>query len=105
VSQDRELIDAILNRPGVYIGTWAIERLHLYLIGYWSGVRAAAQQGASPDDDFFDAFQDFVQREYQISGIANGKSWALLIRERCTNEHETKREFRRLWDAYKRQRT
>jgi hypothetical protein len=92
----RERLDSIIERPGCEIGAPPdVESLFVYLAGY-----RQALADAGVDDGFFDGFQDFVQQQYGESAVANGKSWAKLMRERSANAAAGFEEFKRLWSLF-----
>jgi hypothetical protein len=92
-----DMIDAIRKRPGLYIGTRSIIRLHAFLGGYAAGmgrVRFTAR-----DVEHFQKFHDWVAYRLGVGESTSG--WCNMILDKSANDADAFDRFFVLLDEFR----
>ena len=89
-----ELIDKIIQRPGIYVGPdVTLEKIHLFISGYY--VRGCE---LGLNDTSFDDFSEFVARKYNEKRTV---AWFHIIRYNTASDKDAFETFVRLFQMYK----
>lgn len=90
------LLNKIHQRPGMYLGSPSLTKLHLFLHGYWY---AREEQGIPPsqEEKEFNGFQDWIQQRFKVTATA---SWAKIILLYATDERDAFELFYKLWTEF-----
>ena len=70
-----KLLDEIKKRPGLYLGSNSITKLHIFLGGYYFCKHSFGIEISSQDKIWF-MFQRWIERKYSIR---ISQSWASII--------------------------
>lgn len=93
-----EVLQKIKNRPGMYIGKSSITILRHFLVGYQFARRELGLELTQEDTDFYDNFQPWIQRHFNVR---TSNSWANIILLFARDEKEAFNCFFRLLDEFK----
>ena len=88
-----ELLDAIIKRPGMFVGNRSIDRIGIYLDGYVLCARFHL-----PDwDDTYREFEEFVWEEYEI----DIRRWFDVINFYSTTEQDAFDNFVKMVNKFR----
>ena len=80
----KEYFEVVRQRPGMYLGTNTISKLHDHLQGYKMAYWHNDFDNLI-DKNFFDNFNDFV---YSYYGVTTNDNWRGVILEQCFNNEQ-----------------
>lgn len=85
-----EILQKIINKPGMYIGSDSVSDLFHFLVGFKTALRELGIAATKEEMDFYREFQPWVQKKYHVS---TSNSWAKIIMLHCANEQEGFKTF------------
>ena len=94
-----DMLDAIRKKPGLYIATPSINRLHAFIVGYTAGlgrVRFTVRDG-----EHFHRFHDWVAHRLGFGESTSG--WCNMIRDKSTDEPDAFHRFFVLLDEFRKE--
>jgi hypothetical protein len=92
------LMNHICERPGQHLARTDMGLLQAYVHGYLVGL--GEDRNIDPELRIMEGFEQFIHSEFRTTEIADGKSWATLIRERADSEPNAFVAFRSLWARF-----
>ena len=92
-----EVLDAIREKPGMYLGHQSLMALRYWIAGFHSG-RTSTGAAQLPDETEFAGFDSFVCEKYRWH---DSGGWAAKIAYHHRNDAEAFDEFFKLLDEYR----
>lgn len=90
-----ELLEKILDCPGLYIGHASVPRMKAFIDGYEF---AKSSESSPVRDPLYGGFQDWVARRFQVK---TAHSWASIIAFMGLSESGAFTLMKELWKEYK----
>ncbi len=90
-----ELLEEILERPGLYIGYASVGRMKVFIDGYEFAAHLRNDPGR---DSLYAGFQDWVANRFKITTAHN---WASIIAFMGLSESGSFTLMKELWGEYK----
>ena len=89
-----ELILKIKECPGMYIGTVSVERLRIFLEGYFHAMR---ENGLDCEKDAYDEFNKWFRNKYQIT---DSILWDRYLSDTIHDQNEAFNTFMREFEMF-----
>jgi hypothetical protein len=94
-----DMLNAIRKKPGLYIATPSINRLHAFVVGYTAGLGRV--RFAVRDDEHFHRFHDWVAHRLGFGESTSG--WCNMIRDKSESEADAFHRFFVLLDEFRKE--
>jgi hypothetical protein len=90
-----ELFEKILEKPGMYVGNYRIERFRAYMDGY---IHAKWEAGELVEDDLYHGFSQWVAAHSEL-GV--DRDWVSIINFMSFSDEMAFERTKQLWGEYK----